>query len=282
MCNSFYAQFETTIQQWASRNADVLAIVVVGSRARKVNPADKWSDLDLFIYVTDANKYLGCKEWLCELGDLQCAFLFKTAGDDAEYLTIYEKMHQADFVVYDADDILHIEQAKYLPTIFARGYHILVDKIGLSQKLAQLKEDASKNEISSLELNTILQMFWFGSFYIAKQLLRGEIWVAKQRDAEMKTLLLQIIEIWVKINNPNIDIWHAGKFMQEWLDEDIYAKVKDTFAGFGLKESYDALYAMCLLVKELSDCLCQIYELDLNLQENILTYIVDNTMEINA
>lgn len=41
---------EASIVVWAGGRADVRAVVVVGSRARSLHPADAWSDLDLILF----------------------------------------------------------------------------------------------------------------------------------------------------------------------------------------------------------------------------------------
>ncbi|MFR3734046.1 MAG: aminoglycoside 6-adenylyltransferase [Enterococcus sp.] len=53
--------------------------------------------------------------------------------------------------------------------------------------------------------------FWFLAIYLAKQIVRQELWTVKLRDAECKQVLLQTIEWYEKmVHSENYDTWHAG------------------------------------------------------------------------
>ena len=54
--------------EWAKRDGNVEGAVVIGSQARDVMQADKWSDLDVMLLVNDVESLLNDVNWLDMLG----------------------------------------------------------------------------------------------------------------------------------------------------------------------------------------------------------------------
>ena len=54
---------------WINRQADVVGVALVGSRAR--GTATEKSDVDLMILTSDVEKYLGAPEWLAQFGRIE-------------------------------------------------------------------------------------------------------------------------------------------------------------------------------------------------------------------
>ncbi len=64
---------------WAMDQADIRSAIIVGSRARADKPADKMSDLDLAVIVTDPLIYLSDTTWLRRFGEPCLTFVESTA-----------------------------------------------------------------------------------------------------------------------------------------------------------------------------------------------------------
>ncbi len=45
--------------KWAETRVDIRAAIVIGSRARVVEPADDWADLDVIVVTLDPEYYAG-------------------------------------------------------------------------------------------------------------------------------------------------------------------------------------------------------------------------------
>ncbi len=77
--------------KWGEGCSDVRAMVILGSQARTDCPADEWSDLDLWLVVTDADRYLSQTEWLENIGKPIITFLEPTAtGEGMERRVLFE------------------------------------------------------------------------------------------------------------------------------------------------------------------------------------------------
>jgi aminoglycoside 6-adenylyltransferase len=83
-------QLEDRIVTWAESQPNVRAILVIGSRARRVFPADEWSDLDLILFATDSEPYLAGNEWLRDIGNVWLNLPHQTGSGHPERLVHFE------------------------------------------------------------------------------------------------------------------------------------------------------------------------------------------------
>lgn len=251
---AFYRDFETRFTRWAQANDDVRTAFIIGSQARKDHPADAWSDLDILMFANTPERYLAAADWLAPLGNVLCTFPRNTDGGDPERLTLFEGGYQVDFVVALTAELHRLAAAGQVHGNFHRGVKVLFDKEGVAQQILPKEMQIPYQPPLSAEGFTATgDMFWFCVLYIAKQILRGELWVAKMRDCDLKAALLQMI-IWhaQAAHGTDYDTWHAGRFMAQWADADVLEAVGHTFAGFTQQASWDALLATAALFARLS------------------------------
>lgn len=110
---------------------------------------------------------------------------------------------------------------------------MLFDKMGNgNQIIPQTTTIPGTPPISEDAYLQVVNMYCFASLYVAKQILRNDLWVAKQRDTDCKQLLLQMIEWHAKaVHGSEYDTWHAGKFINEWADQDVVADLKKSLGN---------------------------------------------------
>lgn len=75
-----YGQLTERFVEWARTRPDIHVAIVVGSEAKADRPADGWSDLDIFIFVTDPESYLTSTDWPKNMGDFSIALPKPTTG----------------------------------------------------------------------------------------------------------------------------------------------------------------------------------------------------------
>jgi len=81
---AFLARFTS----WARERPDVRGALVVGSRARTVEPADPLSDVDLMVITTRPRFYVSTREWLYELGEPVVACTYSTVVGTRPVLSV--------------------------------------------------------------------------------------------------------------------------------------------------------------------------------------------------
>ena len=91
------------IAVWARSRDDVRAAVVVGSQARSDAPADRWSDLDVLLFVDDPERLAEDSAWVENFGSPVLTFLEPAAfGERVERRVLYETGEDVDFPLLEA------------------------------------------------------------------------------------------------------------------------------------------------------------------------------------
>ena len=142
---------ETAVADWARERDDVSAVVVVGSRARADIPADRWSDLDIILIVDDPEPYAESATWVSEFGTPALTLLEGTPSGQRERRVLYETGEDVDFPLFPLSALDRLGQSANAVALLARGYRVLVDKIGLEERLRDVVDLAS---ISTLPTST--------------------------------------------------------------------------------------------------------------------------------
>jgi len=184
-------------------------------------------------------------------------------------------------VIHSTEDLNQIVDNKITPNNFYRGVRVLVDKENIAKNITPksfrvpqvmaMSEDAFVQSVS---------MFWFLALYLAKQILRNELWVAKVRDGNMKELLLQMIEWHEKAENgAGYDTWHAGRFLCEWAGEETQAELRNSFGHFDKSDSWKALISSITLYKRLAHDVSRKmnYSYPYDLENHINNWIYQNS-----
>lgn len=252
--DNFYRTFERAFASWAEATDDVRAVFVVGSRARLDHPADEWGDLDLIVYANNCAYYLQNIDWLKSLGQIWITFTYQTASGEPERLTLFEGGYQVDIVFLASNCLYRLAEERRTPYNFQRGVRVLVDKDKVSGKI--VPSEFKPGAIPPIDGNAfaqVINMFFFTAVYIAKQIMRGELWTAKSRENELRMLLLQMLEWHARALHGNAyDVWHGGRFLHEWLDQTTLAELKETFSKYEEEDSLRGLSASINLFRRLS------------------------------
>jgi len=82
--------------------------------------------------------------------------------------------------------------------------------------------------------------------------LYGELWSAEMSiDAYLKNHLRRIIEIY-SYEKKHCDVWHDGRFLDKWADDEIKEKLKGCFAHYDGEDMKKALVCTEKLFAELA------------------------------
>ena len=86
--------------------------------------------------------------------------------------------------------------------------------------------------MSEDEFSNIVNDFYFHNIWAYKKLKRGEIWSAKiSVDSYLKNYLLRMIELYCsKVSG--VDVWHDGRFLDRWADNEILSDLQKCFAHY--------------------------------------------------
>ncbi len=234
---------EAAVTDWAREKADVHAAVVVGSQARTDTPADRWSDLDVFVLVDDPERYAEDRSWVAEFGAPVITFLETTAvGGERERRVLYETGEDVDLPLIPVSALDRLEVAAPL---LARGYRVLVDKIDLDVRLQRAAEEADTPGLpAQSELTELASDFWYHALWTAKKLRRGEVYTAIGcLDGYLKARLVTLLEWHARALDPSVDTWHGGRFLERWADPGALSAMESAYAHYDVRDVARALWA---------------------------------------
>ena len=237
---------EAAVADWAAGREDLRSLLVVGSQARREAPADRWSDLDLILLVEDPARYTDDAGWIDEFGTPVVTFLEATLDGHWERRVLYETGEDVDFVLFPSSIEARLEESQGAADLLARGYRVLVDRIGVEERLARI---AARPRVSGTptanELTELSSDFWYHALWTAKKLRRGEVFTAIDcLDGYMKARLVTLLG-WHAVAvavEPGTDTWHAGRFLERWADPGALAALERAYAHYDLRDVARALW----------------------------------------
>ena len=243
-----------SIVRWAEESPNIVTLILTGSRARLGASVDEFSDLDVEVIADDPTELIRNDAWLSRFGRIW-VYLPAVKGQRYETrLVFYEGGTKVDFSLCGRERLSAMVEAQVLDDLYERGHRVLVDKAGITSNLPPATgEFPGKRLPGQEEFAAVVNEFWFEAAHIPRYLLRDELWVAKFRDWTMKTLLLTMLE-WHAIasSDQNVDVWHIGTHMMDWVDEATWNDIHTIFSGFDARESWHGLLATARLFRRLA------------------------------
>lgn len=261
---------------WALVYPAIRAAIIGGSTARQVNPADEWSDLDFELYVIDSDELAASSKWLEQFGELWTVLQLRENGHPV-MLALYEGGQKVDFHFFPVDELQRLITTQTLPDSCRRGYRIVVDKDNDAAKLPPPRYEPPDFEKPNEETFVYeINAFWYGVMYVARQIRRRNLWVVKSADWRIKQNLLKILEWHAQATHPNqIDTWHDGHFISQWVDVRTRAALKDLFGPYEARSSWQALFVTADLFHILAVETAQSsgYRYPLDLENNVMEIV---------
>lgn len=274
---------EQRIATWAEASQDIRTVVVVGSQARVERPADEWSDLDLVVFTTLPERYLGQIDWIEDIGTVLVTFVQDTPlGAQRERRVLFRDGLDVDFTFVSNSEarslIRFLRLLKRFPSlrqrlqkkksqmmkeitdftsIIRRGIRVIVDKDRMAIHLPLLisgQPFALPPKPSQSEFEAVLNEFWYLAVLTAKKVRRGDLWTAiRINDYSMKSLLLKLLEWQARaVNGWDYDTWHNGSFLHEWGDEHALGLFTNAFACYDADDIGRALTATIDICEQLA------------------------------
>jgi aminoglycoside 6-adenylyltransferase len=241
---------------WARRDPDLRAVVLVGSWARQVRPADEWSDLDLLLIARHPQRYLAEIAWLDAIGETWFSFLERDAQSEPfERRVLFADGCDIDFIFCSPESVQNGFPGTPLPEILRRGWRALLDKDGLLEGLPVGGSNRPALPLpGALEFNAAVNDFWFHAAWTAKKLRRGELWTAKNCcDVYLKRLLLEMVTWQARATRgSDLDTWFSGRFLEQWADPRALQGLQNAFAHYAEADIWRALMASMALFDQLA------------------------------
>jgi molybdopterin-guanine dinucleotide biosynthesis protein A len=247
--------YAARIADWARSREDVLGVVVVGSYARRDAPADRWSDLDVVLFVDEPQRLVEDAVWVAELGAPVLTFLEPTAiGGRVERRVLYEDGQDVDFIPLAPADLPDLPTVPGIAALLGRGHLVLHDKLGLAEALSGIEEPPPEGAPDAEALTELASDLWYHALWTARKLRRGEVFTAIGcLDGYLMWRLVPLFEWHARAVDPTVDTWHNGRFLERWADPGALAALEDAYARYDLRDVARALWATIDLFQGLTE-----------------------------
>lgn len=239
--NQTYEELLASILEWAQGEDAIRAVIQVGSRVRQDHPADEWADLDLMFYATTPEIYIESAGWIEMIAPVWIAIQSRTAGGDPEQLVIFEGGYSVDFVFCPWNGCL-----KSLRMTHCSSEALVCYWIATASPPAFSQKHPLRQPPTPADFDRWCNMFWYVSIYIARQIRRGDLWLAKIRDAQQKECVLRMLEWHTGVMSQG-DTWHNGRFIDERADARALPEIYHIFGGYSAHDASKALHATVTL-----------------------------------
>lgn len=245
-----YRALEDSVVAWASRQPDVHAVLVVGSRARADRPADEYSDLDLVMFAADPDRFIDRDDWLVNIGPVVMSFVEQTAvGSWRERRAVFEPMLDVDFAVVpatmlDIDFSVPGPVADVVRPVIDRGYRVIHDPAGRLAPLDRILPSPATAWTLPDEwaFTNLVNDFWYHALWTRKKALRGELLVARScLDNSMKDKVLHVINWLAHLGKPDLHTWNGKRFFELWSEQDIVQSFHATYGTVSSAQILDDL-----------------------------------------
>lgn len=185
-------EFESRITDWARRQADIEALIQIGSRVQAGAHVDVWSDWDYHLIVRNIARFQN-SVWPSEIAPCWCSHYEKIEDGVNKLGVIFENGLEADFVllvpwkmklVYWA--IAHPRLRALYPQallsgihntrrVLKPGYKVIIGGASWEKRLKALDASWPLPKISAVDFQHTTSTFWRHAVWLLKKIARGEL-----------------------------------------------------------------------------------------------------------
>ena len=259
------------IKAWAETNKHMRAVVLIGSQARRQNPGDNWSDIDVILFTTHPQKYQNEDAWLADIGNLLSCYNGLEVADS----TFVKRVYFENGIGMDVTPV-HVSAidwayryarlknklpAKLLPTSLVtklekpiksfayyihRGMSVLVDKRNYRDKLELIETSfryVPPGPPTKKEFELQINQFWQTALRMAIKLNRKEFFTAKiECESPLKFNLLAMLEWHAKCAHGwQFETWHKGRYIESWANPTIVEDLRSVYGRYDEQDSWNSL-----------------------------------------
>lgn len=219
-----------TIIEWSEKNEDVRVLLLTSSLVNPLALVDEFSDLDIEFVFEDNTNYISDKSWTLKFGN-PIAMIEEDEScfnhKHAMKMLLYEDGVKVDFKLYSKSKFIKETQEKELPEDWDIGYKILIDKDGITKQMLKPTYQISIiKKPSEKEFQNLINDFWWDTTYVAKCLVRDEIFYAKfMSETVIRTeYLIPLIEWHIASeHNWNITTNKYGRLFKKYLNQEMFS-----------------------------------------------------------
>lgn len=261
----------------AENDPRVRAVVLNGSRANPNVVPDRFQDFDVLFIVNDLSSFIDDPAWIDYFGERIILQLpdEATFGTDNHfvyhYLMLFKDENRIDLTLFPSERFHTHFRPDSLSIVW-------LDKDGLLTGTgAPTENDYLIRKPGEEEFLRTCNEFWWVCTYVVKGLRRKEVTYAKEMlEMYVRPMFMKLIEWKIGIDTDfTVSFGKGGKFMERYIDKELYEEVVQTYSGHSPADNWKALLHMTDLFTRLSNEISAKLGFNINRveQENTTAYI---------
>lgn len=247
--------FLDQVVEWAESQSDIQAVLLIGSLARKDNPGDEWSDVDLILFADDIEMYATQSTWLADFGEALVPVFERHQSNDIEWLVLFAEGLKADFYFTLGSENLNdvIAQASY-KSVIRRGARVLYTRVGIEIVLPDPVVETTVQPPEA-EFLASIQSVLMNGHKMAKFTRRGDLVRAKLvLESLIRPALLTMIAWHAQAQyGPERDTWYNGRYLDQWADPRVLLALPNTYGGYSEEETWRSLFGTMIFFRWLAE-----------------------------
>ncbi len=219
---------------------------------------DALSDLDIELIGHGTAALVGNDDWPTTIADVLVGIHLANEGpeepDWPTCLVVFAGGRKIDFTLAGTERIERMA-LDGLDSLYERGYLVHLDKTGVTRGLPVAPVVPAAPPLPDAdEFATNQREFWFEATQVPIYLARGDLWPAGLREAQMRALLLTMLE-WNALarSHRTLDVWYDGHHLDEWLPERYRDRIAATHARYSAEDLLRALRELVDLYAEVAE-----------------------------
>ncbi|MBM7097708.1 aminoglycoside 6-adenylyltransferase [Bacillus sp. H-16] len=242
----------------AKEDERIRAVYMNGSRTNPNVPKDTFQDYDIVYVVTETMSFIQDEEWISVFGDLlmiqEPDKNDKLLGMDVNlnrsycYLMLFKDGNRIDLHI-QTEEVMREEYGQDSLTI------PLLDKDAVLPAIPESTDvDYHVTRPEKARFDGACNEFWWCMQNVGKGLWRDELPYAKGMfEQVVRRPLDQIVSWWISMQQDFVmSPGKMGKYFKTYLPEHYWDLYKKTYAGPGVEESWEAVFAACELFRTLA------------------------------
>ena len=237
----------------AKEDERIRAVIMMGSRANRDCPKDRYQDYDICYYVTDAKPFFNNMDWIKEkfgipsvvqLPEIMVHPLLPPDNDGHfTYLMIFEDGNRID---------LSIEFKPYVdngePAIVLLDKDNSIPPLKVNKSFYYVKPPREKIYAD------VCNEFWWCLNNVAKGIARDELpYVMEMFNHYVRDMLNQMVDWYIGITYDfNVSLGKMCKYYKRYLPKDIYEQYSRTYSDGDYENIWTAVFAACKLFRKLA------------------------------
>ncbi len=236
----------------------VRAVLLNGSRANPNLEPDKLQDFDVLFVVDDLESFTANHAWIDFFGN-------KIISQMPEEMNLGENYSQENTVSFSClmqfEDGNRIDLTLFPVNKLDTDFYpdsltvLWLDKDSLFSKIPPSNDkDYHIRKPIQKEFSDVCNEFWWVSTYVAKGLLRHEITYAKEMlETVVRPMFIKMVAWKIGIENDfSVNVGKAGKFIKNYLSEDFYQDILQTYSNADIEENWKSLFKMTEIFQQIS------------------------------